>query len=176
MRPFRRTQPQCFYPQFQSQLGCVTPGYAYVVAVCVFMLPMAVVADDHVQLASTEPVILFGRWCVHPHHIFKPSPLMLPLLNNILPAMALQSVEVKSNIWCQSGSLSHASVHHVSSSLGFTVPSGLRRMMVGAVMVLLLLMSGDIETNPGPVGEFVLILHCRKPYGGNSKTDILQKQ
>ena len=153
MRPFRRTQPQCFYPQFQSQLGCVTPGYAYVVAVCVFMLTMAVVADEHVHLASTEPVILFGRWCVHPHHHFKPSPLMLPLLNNILPAMALQSVEVKSNIWYLSHSSSHASVYPVSSSPGFSVPSGPRRMVVGAVVVLLLLMSGDIEMNPGPVGE-----------------------
>ena len=27
-------------------------------------------------------------------------------------------------------------------------------MVVGAVVVLLLLMSGDIETNPGPVGEY----------------------
>ena len=30
-------------------------------------------------------------------------------------------------------------------------------MMVGAVVVLLLLISGDIETNPGPVGEYINI-------------------
>ena len=28
-------------------------------------------------------------------------------------------------------------------------------MVVGVVVVLLLLMSGDIETNPGPVGECI---------------------
>ena len=145
----------------------MTPAHAFVLAVCIFMLPMAVVADEHVQLATTEPVILFGRWCVHPRHIFKHIHFMLPSLNNILPAMALQNVEVMSNIWCLSRSSSHASIRHVSSSPGFSVPSGLGRIVVGAVVVLLLLMmSGDIETNPGPVGEFVLIYN-RQPYGGN---------
>ena len=73
----------------------------------------------------------------------------------ILPAMALQNEIVKSNIWCLSRSSSHASVHRVSFSPVFSVPSGLGRMVVGAVVVLLLLMSGDIETNPGPVGECI---------------------
>ena len=155
MRAFQRTRPQCFNPRFQCQLGYVTPGHAFVLAVCIFMLPMAVVADEHAQLATTEPVILFGRWCVHPRHIFKHTSLILPSLNNILPAMALQNVEVKSNIWCLSRSLSHTRVCHVSSSPGLSVPSGLGRMVVGAVVVLLLLMSGDIETNPGPVGECI---------------------
>ena len=156
MRAFRKPSPQCSNPRFQCQLGHVNPGHAFLLAVCIFTLPMAVVADEHVQLATTEPVILFGRWCVHPRHVtIKHTPLMLPSLNNILPAMALQNVEVKSNIWCLSCSLSHTSVRHVSSSPGFTIPSGLGRMVVGAVVVLLLLMSGDIETNPGPVGECI---------------------
>jgi len=31
---------------------------------------------------------------------------------------------------------------------------------VGVVVVLLLLMSGDVETNPGPVGEFMFLSSC----------------
>ena len=155
MRAFRRSRPQYFNPRFQCQLGHVTPGHAFLLTVCIIMLLMLVVGDEHVQLATTEPVILFGRWCVHPCHIFKHMPLMLPSLSNILPAMALQNVEVKSNIWCLSRSSSHTSVRRVSFSPGFSVPSGLVRMVVGAVVVLLLLMSGDIETNPGPVGECI---------------------
>ena len=38
---------------------------------------------------------------------------------------------------------------------GLGVPSGLGRMVVG-VILLLLVLSGDIETNPGPVGEFLV--------------------
>ena len=119
MGAFQRPQPWCFNPRFQCQLGHVTLGHAFVLAVCIFVLPMAVVAVEHVQLASTEPVSLFGRGCVHPHHIFKHNPLMLPSLNNILPAMALQNEIVKSNIWCLSHSSSYAGVCHVSSSQGF---------------------------------------------------------
>ena len=37
-------------------------------------------------------------------------------------------------------------------SPGLGVPSDLGRMVVG-VILLLLVLSGDIETNPGPVGE-----------------------
>ena len=38
---------------------------------------------------------------------------------------------------------------------GRMVPPGLGRMVVGAVVVLLLLISGDVEMNPGPVGEYI---------------------
>ena len=43
---------------------------------------------------------------------------------------------------------------HRSSVLHLNLASGLGRRVVGMVLVLLLLLSGDIETNPGPVGEF----------------------
>ena len=156
MRAFRRSQPQCINPRFQCQLGHVNPGHAFLMTMCIFMLPMAVIAAEHTQLTMTEPVILFGRWCIHPRHMsLKHTPLKLPSLSNILPVMALQNEIVKSNIWCLSCSTSHASVRRVSFSPGFSVPSGLVRMVVGAVVVLLLLMSGDIETNPGPVGECI---------------------
>ena len=117
---------------------------------------MLVVAAEHVQVATTDHVNSIDRWCIHLHHTtFKHTPVMLPSLSNVLPAMALQNEIVKSNFWCLSCSSSHASVRRVSFSPGFTVPSGLGRMVVGAVVVLLLLISGDIETNPGPVGECI---------------------
>ena len=156
MRAFQRSQPQCINPRFQCQLGHVTRGHAFLMTMCVFMLPMAVIAAEHTQLTMTEPVILFGRWCIHPRHMsLKHTPLKLPSLSNILPVMALQNEIVKSNIWCLSCSTSHTSVRRVSFSPGFNVPSGLGRMVVGAVVFLLLLLSGDIEANPGPFGECI---------------------
>ena len=156
MRASQRSRPQCINPRFQCQLGHVAPSHAFLLAMCITMLPMLVVAAEHVQLATTDRMNPMNQSCIHPcHTTFKHAPLMLPSLNNILPAMALQNEIVKSNIWCLSRSSSHASVRRVSFSPGFSVPSGLGRMVVGAVVVLLLLMSGDIETNPGPVGECI---------------------
>ena len=153
MRAFRRSRPLCINPRFQCQLGHVAPSHSLLLAMCIYMLPMLVIAAEHGQLATTDHM---DQWCILPHHTtLKHTPLMLPSLNNILPAMALQNEIVKSNIWCLSHSSSGTSVHRVSFSQGFSVPSGLGRMVVGAVVVLLLLMSGDIETNPGPVGECV---------------------
>ena len=40
--------------------------------------------------------------------------------------------------------------------------------MVGLVVVLLLLMSGDVETNPGPVGEFMSFSRCTVRSGGDA--------
>ena len=159
MKAFRRPRPQYINPRFQCQLGHVIPGHAFQLAVCIIMIPMLVVTAEHAHLATTDhmdPMDPMDQWCIHPRHTtFKHAPLMLPSLNNVLPAMALQNEIVKSNIWCLSHSASHTSVRHVSSSPGFTVPSGLGRMVVGAVVVILLMMSGDIETNPGPVGEYI---------------------
>ena len=61
-------------------------------------------------------------------------------------------------IWCvkvamvRSNVSSHSRIH---PSPGLGVPSGRGRMVVG-VILLLLVLSGDIETNPGPVGEFLV--------------------
>ena len=137
MRAFRRSRPQCINPRFQCQLGHVTRGHAFLLAVCIIMLPMLVVTAEHAHLATTDHMNPMDQWCIHPcHTTFKRTPLILPSLNNILPAMALQNEIVKSNIWCLSRSSSHASVRHVSSSQGFSVSSGLVRMVVGAVVVL----------------------------------------
>ena len=153
MRASRRPQPHSINIQFQCQLCHVTAGHAFLLAVCITMVPMLVVTAEHAHLAATGHM---DQQCIYPcHTTFEHVSLMLPSLDNILPAMALQNEIVKSNIWCLSRSSSHASVRRVSFSPGFSVPSGLGRMVVGAVVVLLLLMSGDIEMNPGPVGEYI---------------------
>jgi len=53
---------------------------------------------------------------------------------------------------------SSSNVHHVSPSLSLRVPSGLGRMVL-RVILLLLVLSGDIESNPGPVGEISGLLY-----------------
>ena len=156
MRASRRPQPHSINTQFQCQLSHVTAGHAFLLAVCIAMLPMLVITAERAHLAATDHMSFMDKLCISPRHTtFKHAPLMLPSLNNMLPAMALQNEIVKSNIWCLSQSLSHTNVHCVTFSPGFSVPSSLGRMVVGVVVVLLLLMSGDIETNPGPVGEYI---------------------
>ena len=156
MRASRRPQPHSIKTQFQCQLCHVTAGHAFLLAVCITMLPMLVVTAEHGHLAATHYMNSMDQQCIYQHHTtFEHVLFMLPSLNNILPAMALQNEIVKSNIWCLSRSSSHSSVRRVTCSPGFSVPSGLRRMVVGVVVVLLLLMSGDIEVNPGPVGECI---------------------
>ena len=52
--------------------------------------------------------------------------------------------------------LGHVSLIHepvVGVCLHPSFASHMRRRAVGVVVVLLLLLSGDVETNPGPVGE-----------------------
>ena len=135
----RRQQQHTFC---HCQLGHVIPGHALLVAVCIFMLPMLEVADDHKQLTTT-----------HYSNLTDPcgSRLVLPSLNNMLPTMVLQNRVVWSNIHL-SHSLSHSSIRHVFLKLGLSVSYSLK--VVGMVVVLLLLLSGDIETNPGPDGEY----------------------
>ena len=78
---------------------------------------------------------------------------MLPHLDTVPPALVLQNNQVTIR-----SSSSHSRVRRVSPSPGLGVPSGLGRMVVG-VILLLLVLSGDVETNPGPVGEFSVVLY-----------------
>ena len=138
-----------YYIYHHCQLGYVIPGHAILAAVCIFMLPMLEVAAEHKQLTTIHninPSDLCGG-----HLTFSDSPLVLPSLNNMLPAMVLQNRVVWSNTH-QSHSLSHSSIRHVFLRLGLSVSYSLK--VVWMVMVLLLLLSGDIETNPGPDGEY----------------------
>ena len=129
----------------------VIPGHALLVAVCIFMLPMLEVAAECAQLTTTHHTNLSDQ--CSGHLTFSHSPLVLPSLNNMLPAMVLQNTVVWSNMHL-SCSLSYLSIHQqVSLSLGFSVPSSLKKVVM--VVVLLLLLSGDIETNPGPVGKHI---------------------
>ena len=150
---YRRQQHQYIY--HRCQLGHVIPGHAILVAVCIFMLPMLEVAAELKQPTTTHhsnPADLHGD-----HVTFCHSSLMLPSLDNMLPAIVLQNRVVRSNIH-RSHSLSHSSIRHVFLKLGVSVCYSLK--VVGMVMVLLLLLSGDIETNPGPDGEYCLVKCC----------------
>ena len=69
--------------------------------------------------------------------------------------MILQSGVVRSKSRCVFYTSSHSGVRHGPPILHLNLPSGLRRRVVGVVLVLLLLMSGDIETN------HVLFSTCR---------------
>ena len=145
MKAYRK-QRQHIYRH--CQLCHVTASCALIVGVCILMLPMLELANEHVQLKTMY------KNCVHPCHMTFSHTHLLPFLNNVLPAMVLQNGVAWSNIRCPS---SHSSVHHVS--LSPTVPTGLARRVVVVMVLLLLLMSGDIETNPGPVGECNCLTH-----------------
>ena len=147
MSAYRRQQHQHIY--HHCQLGHVIPGHAILVAVCIFMLPMLEVAAEHALLTTTHHT---NSADLHGGHVtFSDSPLVLPSLDNMLPAMVLQNRVVWSNTH-QLHSLSHSSNCHVFLKLGLSVSYCLK--VVVMVVVLLLLLSGDIERNPGPDGEY----------------------
>ena len=123
-----------------------------IVSVCILMLPVLGLAAEHVQIA-TGHLNPLNQWHVHPHlKTLSHAPLVIPSLNNVLPVMVLQNRVVRLNI------IGHPSsnfrILHVSPSLSPAITIGSGRRAVGVVVVLILLMSGDIETNPGPLGEF----------------------
>ena len=142
MKPYRK-QRQYIYRH--CQLCHVTTSYAVIVGVCILMLPMLELATEHVQLTTTCHINRIPPTCM----TFSHTPLELPSLNNVLSAMVLQNQLAWSNIKCPSYISSYSNVHHTSLSPAST---GLGRRVVGVLVLLLLLMSGDIETNPGPVG------------------------
>ena len=153
MKTYRRPRQYIYHP---CQPGRVAPGLGLLVSVCILMLPMLVLVDEHAQLTIVNHMNPINQWSGHPHHMtFDHTPLLLPSLSNVLPAMALQSRVARLNIGRASYSSSHSCVRHGPIILYLDLPSGLGRRVVGVVLVLLLLLSGDIETNPGPVGEFL---------------------
>ena len=153
MKPYRRLRQYIFH---HCQLGHVSPGLSLLVSVCILMLPMLGLVDEHVQLTIMYHISPINQCYDHPSHVtLNHTPLLLPSLNNVLPAMALQNRVARSNIGCPSYTSSQSGVCHRSPVLHLNLPSGLGRRVVGVVLVLLLLLSGDIETNPGPVREFL---------------------
>ena len=141
---------QYIYIYNHCQLSRVAPGHAVLVSVCVFLLPLlAQLPTEHVQ--TTTMYHLSKQWYVYPCHItFRHTSLVIPSVNNALQAMVLQNRLERSNI----GSSSHTSSHSSDPpSPCLNLPSAMGRSAVMIVAVLLLLLSGDIETNPGPVGK-----------------------
>ena len=152
MKRYRRPQQ---YTYHHCQLGHVSPGLSLLVSVCVLMLPMLGLVDEHVQLTTTCHI---SQCYIHSRHMtFRHTPLvlMLPSLDNVLPAMALQNRVARSIIGCPSCPSSQSGVCHALPILHLNLPSGLGRRVVDGMLILLLLLSGDVETNPGPVGEFL---------------------
>ena len=155
MKGYRRPRQYIYH---HSQLGHVSPGLSLLVSVCVLMLPMLGLVDEHAQLTTMYHMNPINQWNVHSHHMaFRQTPLVLilPPLDNVLPAVALQNRVVLSIIGFPSYTSSQSDVSHILPILHLNLPSGLGRRVMGVVLTLLLLLSGDIETNPGPVGEFL---------------------
>ena len=149
MKAYRK-QRQHIYRH--CQLCHVTRSCAVIVGVCILMLPMLELATEHVQLATTYCMDSINH--VHACHMaFGHKTLVLPSLNNVLPAIAFENRIAWSKAGYQS---THSRVCHVAIS---PAPTSLGRRVVGMVVLLLslllLMMSGDIETNPGPVGEWL---------------------
>ena len=120
------------------------------------MLPMVQLSAEHVQLAITYQVTPINQWYVHMNINY--TPLVLPASHsNVLPAIVLQNSVVSLNIGCPSYNLSCSSIHHIPLSLQLNLLSDLGRSVVtvAVVLALLMLLSGDIETNPGPLGEYL---------------------
>ena len=155
MKGFQRPRQ---YIHQHCQLGHVSPSLSLLVSVCVLMLPMLGLADEHVQLTITCHISPIHQCYIHSCHMtFRQTPLVLilPFLDNVLPAVALQNRVVWSNVGCPSYTSSQSDVRHCSPIPHLNLPSGLGRRVVGVVLTHLLLLSGDIETNPGHVGEFL---------------------
>ena len=129
------------------QLSHVTPSFAVPLAMCILMLPLLVVVNKHVQLTMSDPTFQCG------HMTLSPTPLVLPSFDNVLPAMALQNRVARLKTGYASCLSFHFSVQCGSSSMSRTVYFRRTMRIVGVVVALLLLLSGDIELNPGPLGK-----------------------
>ena len=151
MKAYRRQQQ---YIYNICQVGHVTPGHAFLISVCILMLPMLQLLAEHAQRETKCHVNLINQWHVDLHRMnISHTPLVLPSLSNLRPAMVLQNSVVRLNISCPSYTSSQFGICCTSASLHQNIRLGLGRRVVAVVLVLLLLLSGDIETNPGPVGE-----------------------
>ena len=111
------------------------------------MLPMLVVLNEHVQIIISDPTFQCD------HMTLNPAPLVLPSLDNVLPAMALQNRVARLNTGYALCLSFHSIVQCASSSKGCKVYSRRTLGVVGVVVALLLVLSGDIEVNPGPLGK-----------------------
>ena len=154
MKAYRKQRQNIYH---HCSLCHVTPSLAILVAASILMLPMLELAAERALLTT---MYYTNHWHGQPRHVTFSHTHLLPSLNNVLPAMVLQNRVTWSNIICASYT-SYSSVRHISHS---PAPTGPGRRVVGVVVLLLLLMSGDIETNPGPVGECISLTHSKRKY------------
>lgn len=147
---FQMRSPQKHISHNYCQLNNMTPGCTLLIAVCIFMLPELGQTVRHVQITTMYHINFINWWYRYGNVTFIHAPLTLPSLNNILPAIILQNKVVWSNIRFRSRTSSHSTV---SPSLCVNVLSSIGRRVIEVWVVLLLLLSGDIEMNPGPVCE-----------------------
>ena len=155
MKVHRKPQP---YIYLHCQLDHVAPGLSLLVSVCLFMLPMLVLVDEHAQRRTMYRMNAINQWSNQRHHMtFSHTPMVLPSLSNVLPIMILQNRVVRLNISRQSYTSSYSSASCVLPILHLNLLSSLGKNVARMMVVLLLLLSGDIETNPGPVGEFLCL-------------------
>ena len=122
MKVYRRPRQYIYHP---CQLGHVSPGLSLLVSVCVLMLPMLGLVDEHVQLTTMYHMNTINQWNVHPCHMtFRHATLVLilPSLDNVLPALALQNRVVWSNSGCPSYTSSQSDVHHILPILHLNLP------------------------------------------------------
>ena len=147
-RAYRKpSRKQWQYNYHQCQLGHVTPGNALLISVCLLMLPMVQLSAEHVQLATTYHVKPINQWCVHQHHMnISHTPLVLPSLASVLPAVVLQNSVV---IGCPSYASSHSSICHIPPSLHLNLLSSLGRSVVVVVLALLLLLRETLRPAQG---------------------------
>ena len=146
---YRRASPR---PHIHHhQLSHVTLNYSLPLVVCVLMLPMLVVAVEHMPLATTYRMNPLDRCSLM---TFIWTPLVLPTPNNLLPAMVLQNRGVRLNTGYAScfSSYTYTNVPSVSLTLSLRVFFSVARTVV---VILRLLLSGDVELNPGPLGEYL---------------------
>ena len=148
MNAYRRPQQ---YIHHHCQLCHVSLGCAFVVSVCILMLPVLGLAAEHLQIA-TDHLNPLDQWHFK---TFSHAPLVIPSLNNLLPVMVLQNREMRLNGGCQPSNLSILRFFLGPSAVLPGLSAAVGRRAVGVVVILLLLMSGDIETNPGPLGELL---------------------
>ena len=103
MKAYRKQQQ---YIYRHCELCHVTTSYALIVGLCILMLRMLELTNEHVQLTTTYHM----NHVPPPHMNFSRTPLELPALNNMLPAMVLQNQQAWSSIKCSSYTSPHSRV------------------------------------------------------------------
>ena len=102
MNAYRRPQQ---YIHHHCQLCHVSLGCAFIVSVCILMLPVLGLAAEHVQIA-TDHLNPLDQWHFK---IFSHAPLVIPSLNNLLPDHGSPEQRNEIEWWLSTIQLEHSS-------------------------------------------------------------------